>query len=89
MSDNEILDGWVYDPPSVEIAEILNVTDARTCVHGLTDCFVRCGVYRSVLWKQWVPQTLLQRLARVPFVLQVALYPHRAGLYPTLLKEDG
>ena len=44
----KIIKLYVDDPPSAEIAEILNETQARVCVHGHTACFAQCGVKRFV-----------------------------------------
>ena len=44
---------WVDDPPSAEIASILALTGAPCCPHGLSICFVYCGVYIKIF--RWRP----------------------------------
>ena len=41
-----LFDSFVEDPPSAEIAEILNAVGADTCPHGRGFCQGQCGVYR-------------------------------------------
>ena len=65
---------WVYDPPSIEIAEILNETNALHCLHGEMCCSTYCGVERD-FGKRWYPMSLAARLRRVPVRIEAILYP--------------
>ena len=78
----EILDGWIDDPPSVEIATLLTETRAPTCPHGAYKrCFLYCGVKSvwngiwSNRWTKWVAMDNYERRSFIPPDLQQKMFP--------------
>ena len=43
----ELPEEWVDDPPSDEIADILNAAGAECCPHDRIMCWSQCGVLRT------------------------------------------
>ena len=70
-----INESYVDDPPSAEIAGILNETHARVCAHDVTYCQAQCGVVRHYygVVPQWSPIAKLERQAWLARIQQYAV----------------
>ena len=71
-------DSYVDDPPSAEIAEILNETGSSACPHGYEICVAWCGVKRGrARWVAIKPEAREAWLKRKSFTEWLKLYARK------------